>query len=58
MKPLHGFDNTRESSPGSVVFPTSVSGREQIQWPEYMHRDNRDLTEDMENPPAVDKRPA
>ncbi len=31
---------------------------EQIQWPEYMHRENRDLTEDMENPPAVDKKPA
>lgn len=31
---------------------------EQIQWPEYMHRNNRDLTEDMENPPAIDKRPA
>ncbi|MHB8600449.1 MAG: MFS transporter [Ktedonobacteraceae bacterium] len=31
---------------------------EQIQWPEYMHRNNRDLTEDMENPPAIDKRTA
>ncbi len=31
---------------------------EQIQWPEYMHRDNRDLTEDKENPPAIDKRTA
>ena len=34
---------------------------EQIQWPEYMHRDNRDLTEDRENmvnPPSIDKRTA
>ncbi len=31
---------------------------EQIQWPEYMHRNNRDLLEDRENPPAIDKRTA